>query len=372
MNVVYKFELDEELKKRWYDFWIKCEHAHPQQHWLYGEIERSKGRIPVYVYGETNGELKCIGIFSIRPLLSGNKYSLQALCYRGPAFDDISILNEFLIDVKEYFKTLMVGNIVISPYWFTPEADEIVEILHNLGFKPTSLHSYLIVKLRHITLDILNKTSIIDLDRSEEELLDSFSKSTRREIRRAERSDIVVRSIKDSEETYEFYKHFRDMSIDRGLNLPSKDEFKGTFENILKGGEFGVLLHAYHENAFLGGLWMLRGPTTAHTNRYVVSRQPLKELSNLRIGPFLWWQGFLWAKEMGCRYIDMEGSFEDVNESDPMYRVNKFKKGFNPTLSYRINDHQCTCNSITMSILEGLKLWSKISRTMKSIIQRSK
>ena len=87
MNVHFKYKLDDKQKAEWTEFWCKCKHSHVQQHVSFGEVERSKGRIPVYVYGEENGVINSIGLFSYRPLFTENRYSLEAICLRGPAVD---------------------------------------------------------------------------------------------------------------------------------------------------------------------------------------------------------------------------------------------------------------------------------------------
>ncbi len=162
------------------------------------------------------------------------------------------------------------------------------------------------------------------------------------------------------------------MSKERSLKFPNYSEFKSTFENILKQEELGVLLLAYSNATFLGGLLMFKGKETAHTVRYVVDREPLKRLSNLRVGPFLWWKGILWAKEKGCSFVDMEGSPEDVDKSSPVYRVQKFKKGFNPIVSQRLSDHIYICNSFAFTLNECYKLWLKTSLKVRSLLLRVK
>ena len=117
---------------------------------------------------------------------------------------------------------------------------------------------------------------------------------------------------------------------------------------------------------------MFKGEETAHTVRYVVVRAPLKELSNLRVGPFLWWKGMLWAKENGCSFIDMEGSPEDVDKSSPVYRVQKFKKGFNPNVAQRLREHIYICNSFTNILNENRKLWRKVFLKTVSTLSRTK
>ena len=51
MKVYFKYTLPQNVKEEWNEFWNNSAHAHPQHHLLYGEVERAKGNVPVYVYG---------------------------------------------------------------------------------------------------------------------------------------------------------------------------------------------------------------------------------------------------------------------------------------------------------------------------------
>ncbi len=110
------------------------------------------------------------------------------------------------------------------------------------------------------------------------------------------------------------------MCIERGLTKPNYDEYEGTYGHIFKNQELGVILNAYSDNTYLGGIWVVRGTETAHGYWWVVLRDQLKKL-NLRIGNVILWNGMLWAKEMGCHYFDLEGSPEAFDKSSPEYRI---------------------------------------------------
>ena len=370
MNVHFHYDLDQQQKEKWTEFWKNCKHSHAQQHISFGEVERSKGRIPVYIYGEENGEINSIGIFSIHPLFMGNRFSLEANCLRGPAVDNVENFEIMMGEVITFFKSLKVGSIRISPYWFYPDAEKIESVLKEMGFLVFSYRPRFLDRIRRRIMPSRGTTGLVDLNHPEEEILASFSRSTRREIRRAGRENIEIRLIKDINDAHEFYKHFGEMSKERGLIFPNYSEFEGIFENILKPEKLGILMHAYSNATFLSGLLMFKGKETAHTIRYVVVRAPLKELSNLRIGPFLWWKGMLWAKEKGCSFVDMEGSPEDVDKSSPVYRVQKFKKGFNPVVAQRLNDHIYICNSLPDILHEGYKMFLKISLKAQCFLYR--
>ena len=370
MNVHFQYQLDQKQKTEWIEFLQNSKHSFAQQHYIYGEIERAKGRIPVYVYGENGGKLICTGVFSIRLLFFGKYFSLEAVCHRGPVFDDTAYIEDFLLQVISYFKKLFVGSVRIAPYWFFPESEEVESIFKKMGFKPYIASPHIINRMRGLNVSTRSSTALVDLQRSEEEIFASFSKSTRREIRRAERANVYIRPTKDISEANKFFELLHEMGVERGFMLPDYSEFRGTFENVLKDEDMGILLSAFSASIFLGGIWIIRCPNYAHACRYVVVRKPLKELSNLRIGPILWLKGMLWAKEKGCQFFDMGGPADDVDKSNPLYKVNKFKQGFSPICCEVTRQHTYKCSSLANSTFEIYKFWSTGLRISKRLLHQ--
>lgn len=344
MKVHFYEELDKRSKAEWKRFWNQCRHSHPRQHLLFGEVERAKGRTPIYAVAEDEGALVCIGIFSIRPLFFGRRFSLEAVCLRGPTFDDVSHGREFLSQIVSRFRELKVGIIRVSPYWFYPEAALVRSMLDELGFIPYGGCSP------------KGSTGLVDLQPNDDDIFASLSKSTRREIRRAERQNITIRPASNSNETVAFFQHLSQMNRECAVMPVSYDEFRATFQYILKSQQIGVLLNAFWREEFLGGLWIVRGPLAAHTSRYVVAPEALRELSNLSIGPVLWWSGIMWAKAKGCRWLDVEGYQNNIDPSDVKYLVYRFKKKFKPKPIEILAQHTYRCSPVTYSISKGYSL----------------
>ncbi len=347
MNLHFCYELDQGQKAQWEQFWYKCQHSHPRQHFLFGEVERAKGRIPVYAFGEINGSIVCIGVFSIRPLFFGNKFSLEAICLRGPAFDDVTQGREFLLQVISRFKTLSVGSIRISPYWIFPEANEVVSAIAALGFLTYGSSS-----------GDRTSTGLVDIQRREDEILRSFSRSARYQIYLASRLSVSVRPVTNFDDAVVAFKCLEQMRTERGILPLSYEEFKATFEHVLKDSEYGILLNSFIGDTFLGGLWIIRGIRTANPAGYAVQRSISKELpSSLSIGPSLWWEGIKWAKEKGCSLFDVEGYDEGVDKSSPLYHIHEFKRKFCPKPTQIISQHVYVCNTLTYSVYKGFNLF---------------
>ncbi|MCK4793402.1 MAG: peptidoglycan bridge formation glycyltransferase FemA/FemB family protein [Desulfobacteraceae bacterium] len=348
MRTDFFYELDSVKQSEWTEFWRTCQHTHLHQHLLYGEVERARGRTPVYVIGDVDGRIVCIGIFSIRPLFFGKRFSFEAECFWGPVFDDIECAKEFLLQVKSYFKALNVGSIKVCPYWFYPQAEVVESLLNELGFTTTPSVGRPGVRF---------STGLIDLNPSKDELLAALKSKTRQEIRRTGRLGVSIRPAENWDEANRFLQHLSTIYRQRSLDYAavSSKEFKAVFEHILKDGELGVLLIASYDQTFLGGLWIFRGTQTCHYAKYVVVRQTLKKLASLTIAPALWWRGIQWAKDKGCRWIDVEGYRDDLEPYDPRYRYNRFKNRFNPTLAQRIGMHVYVHNRAMHAIRKEYK-----------------
>jgi hypothetical protein len=338
-DISFEFSLKDETKKEWEDFWSVSEHSYPHQHHVYGEIEKAKKRIPIYVLGRIGGKLSFIGLFSIRPLW-GKYYSDEAVCLRGPVFDDLDFGQWCLQNIIQYFNKLGVGSVRVGPNWTFPEAEKMEYSLFNLGFSiyETSL------KLGR------RSTGLVFIDRPDDELLMSFHKSTRYEIRRAERFNVVVRAADKNAEADIFYRQLKNMNRNRGVTCYTTKEFQTMYQAILKDKELGVIFNAYNEGNYLGGLLVLKGASVAYTVKFVVLNKMVMELKNLRLAPIAFWHGMLWAKKRGCRYLDLEGYSSNIEEAGHLKYIYEYKKGFNPTEICTLGQYSIKCNKIIFCI----------------------
>lgn len=341
MKMHFCFELDEMERHKWNQFWEKCEHSHPRQHYLFGQIEQAKGRIPIYVYAEVEESIVCIGIFSIRPPLFGHNFSFEAACLRGPAFDDINYGAEFIRETLFWFRSLHVGRLRISPYWYFPDAEKISEILKQIGFVPVDEH-------------MRDKTGLINLQRSEEEIFASFERKTRQQINAASRLGATITPVTELGEARLAFDCLSSMRSQRGISKMSEKEFNVTFEHILKGQDIGLLLNAKLGPMFLGTIWNFRSSRYTNPSGYAIVPGVSKELpSNLSIGPALWWQMMKWAKSKGCRWFDVEGYIEKTQPDSLTYEVQKFKRRFSPEPVELISPQMYTCSPAICFLAES-------------------
>lgn len=332
MKMNFCFDLNGAEVSKWNDFWQHCHHSHARQNYLFGEIERAKGRTPVYIYGEVSGSIVCAGIFSLRPLFKAKYFSFEAICTRGPAFDDVAHGEFYMRETVSWFSSLRVGKVRISPYWYFPEAEPVALLLGRLEFVPYDGE--------HRT-----STGLLDLTRSEEEIFASFDRKTRQQIKAATKLGVSIVPVTDFAEANLAFNCLRSMREQRGIKPMSEKEFAAVFEYILKGQDIGFLFNARLGSTFLGALWNFRTQDFTNPSGYAIAPGASKDLpSSYSIGPALWWEMQKWAKAKGCRWFDVEGYIENPDPSIKTYAVHKFKKRFNPQAVELINEHVKVCN----------------------------
>lgn len=325
------WELTEALQRQWRAFWAQCPHSHPRQHFSFGLLERAKGRTPVYLLGRMQGRVVCVAVVSIRPLWARH-LSLEAVCLRGPVSNDPDTMAVFLDKIAGFCVEHRIGELRVSPYWFFPSAEGVVQKLGDLGFVPVCVND-----------GSRSTTGLVNISRDTDSLLASFSKSARREVRRAERQEVQVRPATTMQEAEQFFGALNEMLRERRLTPLSGREWRATFDAVLRTQELGILLNAYKDAKFLGGLLLFRSPHTVHGSKFVICPGGLSGLSNLRISPLLWWQGMLWGREKGCTWLDLEGYRLLKDETHPLYHVYKYKGEFNPEVVDRIHEHRRVC-----------------------------
>ena len=149
----------------------------------------------------------------------------------------------------------------------------------------------------------------------------------------------------------------------------AKGEFKETYEKILSKQEFGKLFIASYQEKYLGALWSINGSKIANVVGYVVDDKSAKENRiNITIGVPLFWNAFQLAKEKGCEQFDLEGSVDIDDSSDPLYRVNQFKRRFNPTPVERLNEHIYICNKTINKCFMLMTIYSKIKTKLRKYL----
>ena len=180
-----------------------------------------------------------------------------------------------------------------------------------------------------------NYTFILDLKKSEEEILKNMDQKTRYNIRLAEKKNVKV-SEDNSDDAFKDYLRLTEETTKRqNFYAHSKNYHKLMWETLKANSEnkdkdklTAHLLKATYNGEILA-TWILfvLGDTLYYP--YGASSTKYREVmaSNLMM-----WEAIKFGKKLGLRKFDMWGAMGlTPDKNDPWYGFHKFKEGFGPT-----------------------------------------
>jgi len=168
-------------------------------------------------------------------------------------------------------------------------------------------------------------TLVIDLTRTEQELLSDMKPKTRYNVRLALRKG--VRVFKASEETLPaFYDLYRQTALRNGFHLCTYDHFVALFSALASNSsspEVFLLLAAHNQDLLAGAIIVISGRTAT----YLFGASSNKKRNFM--GPYaIQWTGIQLAREKGCLTYDMGAVAPTKDPSHPFYGMHRFKTGF--------------------------------------------
>ena len=191
-----------------------------------------------------------------------------------------------------------------------PAGQNLRELLRSRGWRFSSSQ----VQFRN--------TLSIDLRRGEDEILAAMSGNTRRKIRVAYKKGLSVRpaTIDDIARLYALYQVTaeRDKFLIRPLEY-----YRRAWQEFMAAGLAQALIAEYQGSAiahvilfhFGRKCWYFYGAS---------SNEERQRMPNYA----LQWEAIKWAKARGYAVYDMWGAPDDFVESDPLWGVYQFKRGF--------------------------------------------
>jgi peptidoglycan pentaglycine glycine transferase (the first glycine) len=304
MDVV---EVDD--RERWNQAVARLPNAHVLQSFEWGEFKGRHGwRACHLLFLAGDGPLAAASV-----LLRRLPHGPWGVMYvpKGPAldYDNPDLLDDVLGRLEDLARERRAIFVKIDPDVKANRRD-VRESLERRGWRASAEQ----IQFRN--------TMLVDLRRSEEELLAAMKSKWRYNVRLARRRgvEVVEGGIDDLPLFYEMYTttSARDEFIIRPFSY-----YADAWGSFVSGGRAQLLLARY-EGEVLGGLilfhfgdkaWYMYG---ASTDRH----------RNLMPNHLLQWEAMRWAKEQGYSFYDMWGAPDVLEESDPLWGVYRFKEGF--------------------------------------------
>ncbi|MDI3325736.1 peptidoglycan bridge formation glycyltransferase FemA/FemB family protein [Pontibacterium granulatum] len=179
-----------------------------------------------------------------------------------------------------------------------------------------------------------SNTLLIDLSPSEDDIKKAMSKNCRYEVNRAMREGLAIRKNKHQQEFYELYTQF----------VKAK-RFDGDLDRYWDLAAAGNLYTCHYRGQLIAGLLTLQDDMQARwllsgSLRLSVDDKQMTMISGLA-NRLLVWEALLDAKQQGIQLFDLGGYYNGDDQSNPEYRIARFKKGFGgkPTEQFKYSKY---------------------------------
>jgi peptidoglycan pentaglycine glycine transferase (the first glycine) len=164
-------------------------------------------------------------------------------------------------------------------------------------------------------------TVLIDLKVSQDEILARMKQKTRYNVRLAERKGVIVRTG-NLDDLLMLYRMYAETSIRDGFVIRPADYYQNTWQTFIQAGLAEALIAEVEGEPvaaiiifnFAGKAWYVYG----------MSREAHREkMPNY----LLQWHAIQRAQSKGCSSYDLWGAPDDFIETDPLWKVYRFKEG---------------------------------------------
>lgn len=300
-----------DLNRENWDSFILSQDGSFLQSWAWGEFQRSAGKKVLYLR-----ENDWQALVLISPLRFGKNYIYIP---HGPVWvkeknNEQIILENFLNKIESIAKDHNAIFLLIEP---KTSDEKIASTLQKIGFKKNK---------KSIQPE---DTLVIDISRPEDEILESFEKRCKSEIKLAVKKNVTL------------YKDTSDAGIKNFLNLLKKTAKRDSFRphplayyealvKTLKAASQTDLFFAKIGQDIISGCIMVYFGNTA-SYIHAASDGPYRAANALV------WTAIKEAKNKQCKYFDLYGVAPlDADEKHPWRGLTKFKESFGGTRSHYI------------------------------------
>ena len=294
-------------KQQWDDFVTSHEEANFLHSWQWGEFHLSRGKTVVRrgVFDED----KLIGVYEgeVETARRGRHIAVAG----GPIVDwtDKPAVEALVADMREQGRKYHCAFVRVRPQ--LEKTDESMRLFRELGLHAAPM--YLSVEL----------AGVLDLEKSEDELLKNMRQRLRRALRKAEKNGITIEKSTDPARMKEFY--------DIQLQTAGRHHFIAFSEGFLTKqfaafaeDNSAVLYTARYNGEVLAQNFMIFYGNEA-SYHYGVSTELGTKLSG---APLLHMQAMRDARERGIKRYNFWGIVDEDDTKHRFYGVSVFKRGF--------------------------------------------
>ena len=293
-----------EAKKTWEDFLLTHGPQALFQSWLWGEVQKKAGQ-KVLRYGFVDGT-SLIGIAQIFVVRARRGTYLHLR--HGPVWKEqkTGYWKQLLALLQPLAQKEHAWFIRISPLIENSQINQ--ELFSSLGLHSAPIHE----------VDA-ERCWVLDINKTEEELLSGMRKTTRYEIRRGLKLGVDVQMTRDVDMLHKFYSLYEETSRRQGFVAHSS--ITEEFELFAK-EDNALLFLGFDQQKLISGAIILfyGGQAIYHHGASIPSKIPVSYVVQ--------WQSILEAKKRGIKLYNFYGIAPDDKPNHPWRGLTLFKKGF--------------------------------------------
>ncbi len=209
-------------------------------------------------------------------------------------------------------------------------------------------------------------TFILDLTKSEDELLSAMHQKTRYNIRLSKRHGVVVRE-NNSRQAFEAYIHLTEETTRRQKYFAHSERYHRIMWKTMRQSGIAKLFTAEYRGSILAA-WIV---FVFHDTVYYPYGASSRLYRNVMAPSLLLWEIALWAKSMNMKKFDLWGALGPTpNRKDPWYGFHVFKQGFGPTLVQYVGSYDYVIHPVLYKgfVFSNTLRWGilKVARSMSS------
>ncbi len=294
-------------KQQWDDFVTSHEEANFLHSWQWGEFHLSRGKTVVR-RGVFDGD-KLIGVYEgeVETARRGRHIAVAG----GPIVDwtDKPVVEALVADMREQGRKYHCAFVRVRPQ--LEKTDESMRLFRELGLHAAPM--YLSVEL----------AGVLDLEKSEDELLKNMRQRLRRALRKAEKNGITIEKSTDPARMKEFYDIQLQTAGRHHFIAFSEDFLTKQFAAFAEDNSAVLYTARYNGEVLAQNFMIFYGNEASY--HYGVSTELGTKLSG---APLLHMQAMRDARERGIKRYNFWGIVDEDDTKHRFYGVSVFKRGF--------------------------------------------
>ena len=327
--------VDIEDKAKWDKYVCARKDANFLQSWDFYEFHKARGK-QVVRRGVVNESGKLMGVYA--GVVETAKRGTYMAIAGGPLIDytDKKMVDGVFNDIRG--QGLKLGCVFVRVRPQEELSDKMLKLLTNCGLKPAPM--YLSVEY----------AGVLDLTKSEEEILAGASQGFRRKLRKAYKNEIEV-SADTSDGAIDEFCRLEKLHAERQKYVAFSESFlRKQFEAFREGDEVLIYTARKDGEVLAQNFMIFYGPEASY--HYGVSSQLGTKYS---AAPLLHVEAMKEARKRGCIRYNLWGIVEPDEKEHRFYGVSEFKRSFGCNELRYTPAHDMVLNSMKYKLTWGVE-----------------